>query len=185
MMEPLVTFTDKEVLEGMPPCNWVKIMPSRLVEEPTQREHSHSRTCWAHSRESFLVAHGGRWPGPQATPITQTTTPATPIQEVMPQQAESSGQPQTPPLGFAEIVQSLWGDNPPRIITSIPLGGKDHDPIQIIGSSMLSAHLLRDVASGAMCINLITCSLSVVDMGLNCMADDCPTPAPEEVMDSD
>ena len=35
MMDPLSMFMDKEVLEDVPPSNWVKIMPSRLVE-PTQ-----------------------------------------------------------------------------------------------------------------------------------------------------
>ena len=35
MMETPTTFTDEEVLEDVPPSNWVKIMPSRLVE-PTQ-----------------------------------------------------------------------------------------------------------------------------------------------------
>ena len=42
-METLTTFTDEEVLDNIPPSNWVKIMPSRLAE-PAQREHSHSRT---------------------------------------------------------------------------------------------------------------------------------------------
>ena len=29
MMEPLIMFTDEEVLDHVPPSNWVKITPSR------------------------------------------------------------------------------------------------------------------------------------------------------------
>ena len=48
MMKVLTTITDEEVLEDVPPLNWVKIMPSRLLE-PIQWEHSGSRICWGPS----------------------------------------------------------------------------------------------------------------------------------------
>ena len=120
MMEPLTTFMDQEVLGDTPPSNWVKIMPSRLAEEPTQWEHNHSRTCQANSRGSFLAANGGRWPGPQTTAIAQMTAQATQSWEVMPWQAESNSQTPTPPPGFVEIALSLHGDNAPKIVTGIP-----------------------------------------------------------------
>ena len=185
MMEPLTTFTDKDILEDILPSNWVKIMPSRLAE-PTQQEHSCTRTHQAYSRRSFLAAQGGGWPWPHTTATTQTTVQATLIQEVMLWQAESSSQLLTPPPGFAEIAQSLHGDSPPRIVAGIPLVvAEDHDPIQMIGSSMVSAHLFRDSASGAMCIDLVTCSLSLVGMGLDPMVDDHHVPTLQEAMDSD
>ena len=160
-------------------------MPSRSVE-PTQQEYSHSRTCQAHLRGSFLVAHGGGQPGPHTTATAQMTAQATLTQEVMPQQAESSSQPPTPPPGFAEITQSLHWDNPLRIVASIPLKeAKDQGSIQIIGSFMVSAHLFRDLASGAMCITLVMSSLSLVAVGLDPMADDHHVPTIQEVMDLD
>ena len=185
MMELLPTFTDKEVLDNVPPSNWVKIMPSRLAE-PTQWEHSNSRICQAHSRGSFSVTHGRGWPGPHIIATTLTTAQATPSWEVVPWQAESSSQPLTPPPGFVEITQSLHGDNPSRIVASIPPEvTKDQDPMQMIGSSMVSTHLFRDSASGTMCIDLVTCSLSLVGVGLDSMVDDHHVPTLQEVTDMD
>ena len=90
---------------------------------------------------------------------------------------ESSSQPKTALLGFAEITQSLCGDNPPRIVSRIPLEeAGDLDPIQMIGSSMVSTCLFRDLAWGAMCINVIMYSLSVVGMGLDPTVADCHAP---------
>ena len=66
LMELLTTFTDEEVLEDVLPSNWVKNTLSRLPE-PTQQEHTCSRTCQAHAKESFLVAYGKGWPQPHAT----------------------------------------------------------------------------------------------------------------------
>ena len=184
-MKMLTTFTDEEVIDNVPSSNWMKITPSRLVE-PTHWKHSCSRTCWALSRGSFLAAHGVVWPGPHTTATTLTTTQATLTREVMPWQAESSSQPQTPPSGFAEIAWSLHWDSPPGIIASIPWEvAKDQDPIQMIGSSIVSTHLFRDSASGAMCIDLVMCSLSLVGMGLDPTADDNHVPTLQEVTDSD
>ena len=93
MMELLTMFTDEEVLDNILPSNWVKITPSRLTE-PTQRECSHSRTCQACSRGSFLVAYGEGQPGMHTTATAQMTSQqATLTQEVVPWQAESSSQP--------------------------------------------------------------------------------------------
>ena len=53
--------------------------------------------------------------------------------------------PPTPPPGFAEITQSLCGDNLPRVVTGIPQElAKDQGPIQMIGSSRISTCLFRD-----------------------------------------
>ena len=96
----------------------------------------------------------------------------------MPQQAESSRQLLTPPPGIAEITQSLHGDSPLRIVASIHQEmAEDWDPIQMIGSIMVSTCLFRDSASGAMCINMVTCSMNVVSMGPDPTADDYHVPA--------
>ena len=94
-MELLTTFSDKEVLEDVPPSNWVKIIPFHLVECPP-REHSCSRTHQAYVRGSLSEAHGGGWLGPITAATSQTTAPA---QEVIPQWAGASSQHATPHQG--------------------------------------------------------------------------------------
>ena len=183
-MEPLTAFTDGEVLEDVLSSNWVKITSSRSAE-PTQRECSWTSTCWAHARGSFSAAYGEG--GPQATAtaqmVSQQTTPA---QEVVLQQAGPSRQCPTPPPGFAEIAQSLCGDNPQRVVAGIPSElAEDQGPIQMVGSSMLSGHLFQDATSGTMCIDMVTCSVSLVVVGLNPMADECHIPTLWEATDLD
>ena len=127
-MEPLTTFTDKEVLEDILPSNWIWITSSRLVK-PAQRDCSHSRMCWACARGSFLAAYGeGQL---QATATTQMASQqATPAHEV----TGSNSQCSTPMPGFAEITQSLHGDNPPRVVTGIPPElAEDQGPIHMVG----------------------------------------------------
>ena len=154
-------------------------------QSPTQRECSHSRTCQAHARGSFSATYGEGQP--QATATTQMASQqATPAQEVMPQQAGSSSQCPTPPPGFVEITQSLHGDNLPRVVTGVPPElAEDQGPIQMVGSSMLSAQLFRDTTSEATCIGMVTCSMNLVGMGHNPTMDDCHIPALQEATDSD
>ena len=54
----------------------------------------------------------------------------------------------------------------------------------MIGSSMMFAHLVRDLTSGAMCIDMVMCSMNLVGMDLNPMVDDCHDPALQEATDS-
>ena len=161
-------------------------MPSRSAE-PTHWEHSHSRTCRAFTRGSFSVAYGKGWPQPHATATTQTTIwPAILTPEVVPQWGEYTSQPPTPPPGFVEIAWSLCGDRPLRIVTGIPLElAEDQSPIQMIGSSMMSAYLVRDLTLGAICIDMVTCSMNLMGMGLNPTADDHHVPTLWEATHSD
>ena len=70
-----------------------------------------------------------------------------------------------PPPGFAEIAQSLCGDNPLRVVSGIPPElAKDQGPVQMVGSSMLSTLLFMDASSGAMCIDMVTCLMNLVGM---------------------
>ena len=122
-----------------------------------------------------------------ATATTQTTSQqATLTQEGVPQWADSTSQPPTPPPGFVEIAQSLCGHRPPRVVTCIPPElAKSQGPIQMIGSSMMSAHMVRDLTSGAMCIDMVVCSMNLVGMGLNPRVDDHHNPTLQEATDLD
>ena len=182
-MEPLTMFMDEEVLDDIPPSNWVKIMPSRLAE-PTQQEYNCSRTNWACARGSFSAAYGKGWLGSHMTATAQTTSHS--IWEVVPWWEESSSQLPTPQPGFVEITQSLHGDNPPRVVAGSSLElAKDQGPIQMIGSSTISTCLFRDSASGAMCIDMVTCSMSLAGMALYPQVDGCHIPTLWEVTDLD
>ena len=66
-----------------------------------------------------------------------------------------------------------------------PEEAKDHDPIEIMRSSMITACLFRHLASGAMYIDILTCTLNIVDMGFDAIADDHPIPTLQGTMDLD
>ena len=85
--ESLMTFTNEEVLEDLPPSNWVRITLSKSAD-PTKREHSRSRTCYAQARESFLVAYSKGWPK-ASTIAHMASQPATPTEEVEPKQGDT------------------------------------------------------------------------------------------------
>ena len=50
-----------------------------------------------------------------------------------------------------------------------------------MGHSMMTTHMFRHPASGAMYIDILMCTLSVVAMGLDPTVDDCLSLALEEV----
>ena len=62
---------------------------------------------------------------------------------------------------------------------------EDQDPFEVVGSSMMTAHLFRHPSSDKMYIDLLTCTMRVVDLGLSPTAEDCPTLTLEEMPDSD
>ena len=80
----------------------------------------------------------------------------------------------------------MHGDNPPRVVTGIPprLAG-DQGPIQMVGCTMLSAQLFQDATSGAMCIDMMTCSMNLVGMGIGPTVDDHSIPALLDEVDLD
>ena len=180
-MEPLATFTDAEVLGDDPPSNWKMITLSRPTEpeqpdQGNQRKRSHSRSWRAHARGTFMAAHSMRCLKPTAT--TWAVSPSlVPTQKVESWQEESSSWWWTPPPGYTDIARSLWGDDPPHEVMSIPLGpAKEQGPIWIVGSTMFSARLLQDVVSGTTYINMVTSSMSLVDLGVTPSVGDCSIP---------
>ena len=53
----------------------------------------------------------------------------------------------------------------------------------MLGSSKVSSHLIRGSLSGAMCIDLVMCSLSLVGIGLNPTVVYHHVPALKDAMD--
>ena len=184
-MELLASFSDEEVLAAALPSNWVEVSLPRLAE-PTLWDCSQScsRSCQAHQRGSLSAAHSINWPN--AT--KEADMPTAPSQEKT--LLQSHCKPPCPMPGFAEIRQSLWGkgsrDSHPSVIIGIPPEeAEDQDQYEVMGSSMMAAHLLRHPTSGDMYIDLLTCTMSIVDLGPNPMADDCPSLALPEMSNWD
>ena len=144
-MEPLMTFTDEEVLEDLMQSNWMRITPSKLKEPALSGSKihscSHSRSHRTNSRGLFLATCSIGWLTPTATAQVASWS-ATPTQKEELQQEDTTSQWQTPPPGFVEIAWSLCGDNPPRKVCNIPPDmAEEQDPIQMVGSTMFSAWL--------------------------------------------
>ena len=124
-MEPLVTFTDVEVLGYDWPSNWQRITPSRLMEseQPDQenwREISHNRSCQAHAMGAFTTDHGGG--GPTVSTTAHIVTPeVAPTVEMGTEPRDTIIWQPLPPPGFADIAWSLWKDNPCQVVVGIPL----------------------------------------------------------------
>ena len=80
----------------------------------------------------------------------------------------------TPPPGFVEIP---WENNPPCEVVGIPQGlAEEQDPIQVVGSAMFFARPVQDMISSSTYINVMTCSMSLVGLGVTPSAGDCSMP---------
>ena len=172
VMDSLVSFTEEEVLTATVPSNWVEVSSPRLAEPApwdTQCSHSHSCSCntQAHPRGSLLAAHSGDQP----TATERRDEPATPTQQVMPQQSEHKSSCPLP--GFVEIVRSLWGQGSLWIVISVP-PEEAEESYEAVGSSIMATQLFQHPTSGEMYVNMLTCTLSAVDLGIDPMAEDHP-----------
>ena len=94
-----------------------------------------------------------------------------------PEDRVTAGGDQWPSPGFTKITRSLWGDDPPCKVMGIsPEPGEEQGPIWIAGSTMFSTQLLQDSMSGATHIDMVTCSLSLVGLGVILSVVDHPMP---------
>ena len=100
---------------------------------------------------------------------------------------EPSTTDQRPPLTLMEIAQSMHVDGPPRMAEGIPPEeAGDQDPLLVMGSSLVSTHLLRDLLSKSMYIDMVACSLSLVSLDPSPVAvGDHLVPVPEDATDLD
>ena len=77
-----------------------------------------------------------------------------------------------------EITSSLHGDDSPCEVTGIPLElAREQDPIWIVGPIMFSAKLFQDTVSGSTYINMMTCSMSLMGLGVTPLVGDHSMPA--------
>ena len=100
---------------------------------------------------------------------------------------EPSMMDQRYPLTLVEITQSVHVDRLPRVVKGIPPEeAGDQDPLLVMGSSLVSTHLLRNPLSGSMYIDMVACSLSLVSLDPSSMVmGDHLDPALEDATDSD
>ena len=85
-------------------------------------------------------------------------------------------------------MRSLHGDSPPQVVKGVlPELAIEQDSIRMVGSRMFSAQLLQDSISGATYIDMVTCSMILVVLGVTPSAINCSIPAllGEGDMDSD
>ena len=191
-MEPLDTFMDIEVLEDNLPSNWQMFTLSRPTEpeQPDQRKwrkRSCSRNQRAHARGTFMVACSVGHSKPTVTSWAASQSLA-PTKWAESPWEECCGQQLAPAPEFVEIMRSLHGDDPPHEAMSIPLEpAKEQGTIWITESMMSSAQFHWDSLLGATCIDVMTCSMCLVGLGVTPSADDCsmPTLLGEEDTDSD
>ena len=98
---------------------------------------------------------------------------------------EPSTTDQRPSLSLVEIAWS--GDGLPWMVKGIPPEeAGDQDPLMVMGSSLVSTCLLRDLLSRSMYIEMVVCFLSLVSLDPSPMVmGDHLDPALEDVTDSD
>ena len=89
-----------------------------------------------------------------------------------------------PPPGFLGIVRSLWGEHSLQIVIRVPAREYEKS-YKAVGSSIMVTQLLWHPTLGEMFIDMLTCTLSVVDLGVDLMVVVCPGPALQEHSDSD
>ena len=98
---------------------------------------------------------------------------------------QSHHEPPGPLSGFAEIAHTLWGEKrgPTTVVAIFP--EEAGEPLEVMGCSIMTTHLIWHPISGEMYIDMLTCMLSIVDLGYNTMADDCPVSALPELPNAD
>ena len=87
-------------------------------------------------------------------------------------------EPPCPPPGFVEITHTLWWEGSrdshllSTVISILAKEAKDQDQYEVMGSSIMSAHLFRHPTLGHMYIDLLTCMMSVMDLGSGSIVGD-------------
>ena len=87
-----------------------------------------------------------------------------------------------------EIVQAMQGKEPMESglpsITGVP-SEEVIDLYEVMGSAVMTTHLLWHPIMGEVFIDIQSCALRIVGLGLDPMADDCPALALQELSNLD
>ena len=166
------------------PYKWMEVSLPRPMEPVLQdphHSHSHSQNCWAYPRGSLSAAHGKG----QSAITEKTDAPATPPQDMMPLQSDHN--PHALHLGLWRLHEP-WGEEsvesgPTSVICLPPKEARD--PYKVIGSSVTVTQLIWHPILGEMYIDMLTCMLSIVGLGLDPVVEDHHALALQELPDSD
>ena len=183
-MELLVSFTEEEVFVATVPSNWVEVSSPRLTE-PTHKTPITATDVAKAARPTKGVPVSSPWcrwthyyqgdrhaccffPGEDAAAVHH--------------------EPLCPLPRFAETAHALWGeesaDRDP--ITVIGILHEDTEaPLEVMWSSVMAMHLFQHPILAEMYIVMLTCMLSIVDLGFNTTVDDHLVPALWELPYSD
>ena len=85
---------------------------------------------------------------------------------------------------FVEIVRSLWGEHSLWIVIGVP-PEEAEESYEAVCCSIMETQLFQHPTSGEMYINMLTCTLSVVELAVDPMAEDHQVPALWEHSNSD
>ena len=99
----------------------------------------------------------------------------------------SHHKPPCPPPGSVEIACALWGEESPERAPTTVVGippKEAKEPLEVMGSSVIATCLFWHPILGGMYIDMLTCTLSIADLGFNTMANDHPVPALQELPNS-
>ena len=162
-MELLVSFTEEEVFTATAPSNWVEVSLPRPPKPTPQHHHcSHScsRSCQACPRGSLSVAHGID----QSITTEETDVPAASSQErallqsyCRPPALHQVGRNHLHPVGRGE-KSNHSNQDPPEELKEL---------LEVMGFSIMAICLIWHPISGEMYIDMLTCMLSIVNLGFN------------------
>ena len=188
-MEPLTMFTNAEVLEDALPHPWLRLHHPRHWNPQIPQPLGSKATAGTEGLAPgvcFVVTCSMGHLKSTATAWAASSS-LVPTQWAESPWEEGSSQQLAPPLGFVKIMRSLWVDNPLEVMGIPPELAEEQGPIQVVGSAMFSDRLVQDMISGSTYIDVITCSMSLVGLGVTPLVGDhsMPTFLGEEDKDSD
>ena len=73
--------------------------------------------------------------------------------------------------GFVEIMRSLWGKSSLWMVVGVP-AGQDEESYEPVSSSIMAMWLFQHPILGDMYTDMLTCTMSFVDLGIDPFAGD-------------
>ena len=178
-MELLVLFMEEGVFTAMASSNWMEVSSPGLLEPISQDSHPDS-SC-SHSSSHSHSQNG------QVCPRDPCQEPEVKA-DLLPLPGWMQQQVPYHLLGFAEIVQAPWGEEPkergPQSIISVP-PEEVINPYEVMGSVVMANCLLWHSTMGEVFIDIQLCALRIVGLGLDPLAGDHPALTLQELTELD